>query len=302
MEGIKVSVFILTYNQEAVIGQTIESILMQQTDFPFQLVIGEDASADATLEICKSYAAKNPQQFKLLPAEKNMGLIKNFMRTLKECDGAYIAICDGDDYWTDANKLQKQVAFLDHNEDYSIVFSLKEDLLANGEFQASKQRIMPETTSFDDLVMDNYIPSVTALFRNKTISSDPPSWIVHFPFGDWPLYLWTLLDGKKIFFMNEVMAVYRTQLGASFRLRKQLSNALEVKLRILQYALKDDQFAEKKQRIDRSIHAAKDLLMRSYNRERKYGKAILVFLGILASKPSFRIIKMYFYTLYKSVA
>ena len=297
-----VSVFILTYNQQEVIEQTIQSILMQQTSFPFQLVIGEDASTDSTAKICRSYASQHPQKIKLLTAEKNMGLIKNFLRTLKACDGQYVAICDGDDYWTDPQKLQKQVEFLEENKEYSIVYSLKKDLLPDGTFQESKQLIMPAITTFDDLVIDNYIPSVTALFRNKTIDAEPPSWIENFPYGDWPLYLWTLLDGGKIYFMNEVTAVYRTELGASFALRRKMSDAIRVKLRILRFAASDEQFFSKKSSINRSIETARDLLMRSYNKEHNYLKAVSVFVRIMLSKPSFRIIKMYFYTLYKSVA
>ena len=87
-----VSVFMLTFNQEYCIAHTIESVLMQKTDFKFKLVIGEDCSTDRTLEICKKYKQKFPEKIKLITSNQNDGLIQNFIRTLKQCKGKYIAI------------------------------------------------------------------------------------------------------------------------------------------------------------------------------------------------------------------
>lgn len=289
----------LTYNQEQFIAQTIESILMQETNFNYQLVIGEDASTDTTLAICQSYATRFPEKVLLLPAEKNMGLIANFMRTLKECVGTYIAICDGDDYWTDVLKLQKQVDWLEGHQEYKMVYTLKKDLLPDGTFEKSAQLIKPVTTGFEDLVLDNYIPSVTVLFKNKTLEQSPPDWIVNFPYGDWPLYLWTLADGGKIYFMDEVTAAYRTQIGASFALRKKLSDAIAVKLEILKFAYKDPAFVAVRSLIKKSKVTSLKALMRSFNREKSYLKGAGVFLRIMLTDPSFETFKMYFYTLYK---
>ena len=149
-------------------------------------------------------------------------LIKNFKRTLMHCRGKYIAICDGDDYWIDDNKLQKQVDFLDKNLDYSIVYTLKKELLKDGTFQDPVHIAKPHTTYFSNLVIDNYIPSVTCLFINKTLLNKPPNWIFNFPYGDWPLYLWTLLDDKKIYFLKEITAVYRKGIGQSSILKKKI--------------------------------------------------------------------------------
>jgi glycosyltransferase involved in cell wall biosynthesis len=290
----------LTYNQEQFIAQTIESILMQKTSFQYQLVIGEDASTDRTLEICEKYQKVRPDAVKILRAEKNMGLIRNFMRTLKECDGAFIAICDGDDYWTDPLKLQKQVDFLEQHPDYKIVYTLKTNLLADGSFGKSSQVIMPQTTGFEDLVMDNYIPSVTVLFRNKTLTNSPPEWIVNFPYGDWPLYLWTLVDGGKIWFMDEVTAVYRTEIGASFALRKRLSDEYKVNLQIFKYAIKDPQFTPVKIHLKKGRLHKLEGLMKCYVREGSHLRSLALFLRILIANPSWKPIKMYFYSLKKN--
>jgi glycosyltransferase involved in cell wall biosynthesis len=142
------------------------------------------------------------------------------MRTIKECDGKYVAICDGDDYWIDEYKLQKQVGFLESNPEYSIVYTRVRKLFPNGEFKESNATPKKITTDFEDLILDNYIPSATVLFKNLQYSGKLPFWIVKFPYGDWPTYLWTVKDGGKIHFLDEVTAVYRMDIGESFKIRK----------------------------------------------------------------------------------
>lgn len=114
-----VSVCIIAYNIEPFIGEAIESVLMQKTNFPVQLVIGEDMSPDSTRQICIEYKNKYPDKIKLILNDKNLGLTANSINTQNHCDGKYIAMCDGDDYWTDPNKLQIQVDFLETHPDYA---------------------------------------------------------------------------------------------------------------------------------------------------------------------------------------
>ena len=106
-----VSIASITYNHEKFIAQAIDSFLMQETDFDFEIIIGEDCSTDDTLKIIKEYKAKYPDIIKLITSESNVGMMTNFIRTLEACSGKYIALCEGDDYWTDTLKLQKQVNF-----------------------------------------------------------------------------------------------------------------------------------------------------------------------------------------------
>jgi len=115
-----VSVFMMAYNHEKYINQAIECILMQKTNFNFDIVIGEDFSTDKTRQIILDYQLKYPSKFKLLLHKKNIGAMANQMAVLKACTGKYIALCEGDDYWTDPYKLQKQVDFMDANEGYSM--------------------------------------------------------------------------------------------------------------------------------------------------------------------------------------
>jgi len=112
----------ITYNHERYISEAIDGILMQECDFEYELVIGEDYSTDNTRKICEQYAAKYPNKIKLLQSVNNWGMNSNFIRTVKECNSKYIALCEGDDYWTDPLKLQKQVDFLEKNKEYSLCF------------------------------------------------------------------------------------------------------------------------------------------------------------------------------------
>ncbi|OQX73022.1 MAG: hypothetical protein B6D61_13025 [Bacteroidetes bacterium 4484_249] len=118
-----VSVCMITYNHEPFIARTIESVLSQKTDFPFEVVIGEDFSTDGTRKICKKYQERYPQIIKLLNSDKNLGVNQNLIRTLKSCKGKYIATLEGDDYWTDPLKLQKQVDLLETHSKYNLCFT-----------------------------------------------------------------------------------------------------------------------------------------------------------------------------------
>ena len=112
----------LTYNQERYINEAIRSVMLQETNFPFELVIGNDASTDCTGTICADWQKKYPEQIVLFNRKKNLGLQQNFIQTYTRCRGQYIAICEGDDFWTDKRKLQIQADFLDTHPDYSTCF------------------------------------------------------------------------------------------------------------------------------------------------------------------------------------
>ena len=120
---IKVSIRLMCYNQEKYIAQAIDSILMQRVDFDYEIVVGDDYSTDSTLKIINKYQENYPQLFKILERNHRVGRLRNFAETVENCRGKYIALLDGDDYWVDPNKLQKQVEFLDKNPEYVICFT-----------------------------------------------------------------------------------------------------------------------------------------------------------------------------------
>ena len=128
----KLSIGILTYNQEKYIRQCLDSVLMQKVAFDYEIVVGDDASTDGTQDVLCDYAKRYPGKFVLLLGEKNEGISMNYKKVLTACEGEYVALCEGDDYWTDRNKLQKQVDFLENHPDYGFVGAYSTLLFPDG--------------------------------------------------------------------------------------------------------------------------------------------------------------------------
>jgi glycosyltransferase involved in cell wall biosynthesis len=118
-----VSIKMITYNHAPFIAQAIEGVLQQKTNFPFELVIGEDCSTDGTREIVFDYKEKFPDIIRVITSEKNVGMKKNSLRVLNACRGKYFAFCEGDDYWQNPDKMQKQVDYLESHPECGLVYS-----------------------------------------------------------------------------------------------------------------------------------------------------------------------------------
>jgi glycosyltransferase involved in cell wall biosynthesis len=211
----KVSICTITYNHGSYIKEAIESFLNQKTDFEYEIIISDDCSTDNTLDIIESYALKNPGKFRIIKHDQNIGMIPNFKEAIDACRGDYVAICEGDDYWIDMNKLQRQVDILDSHPEYSICFH-KARLLFDrvepfdfGDINA----VTKEVSSFTDLVNGNYIHTPTVVYRNHLFGKYPEKFL-KYKFGDWPLHLLNAEKGN-IYFIPEELAVYRiTNAGA----------------------------------------------------------------------------------------
>jgi hypothetical protein len=198
--------------------------------------------------------------------------------------------------------LQKQVGFLESNPEYSIVYTRVRKFFPNGEFKESNATPKKITTDFEDLILDNYIPSVTVLFKNLQYSGTLPFWIFKFPYGDWPTYLWTVKDGGKIHFLDEVTAVYRMDIGESFKIRKKISTIVKTDLLITVEILEDLGFAHKRKTVKKALIIRKISLMVRYNREGNYLKAIkLYFYNARYDLQNFPVTRMYLYSFYKKL-
>jgi glycosyltransferase involved in cell wall biosynthesis len=166
-----ISVLMITYNHENYIRMSIESVLAQKTNYPIQLIVGEDFSTDKTRIICEGYAYKHPEIIKLLPSKKNFGVIPNLIRTIQACTGLYIAICEGDDYWTDPLKLQKQVDFLEENPEYGMVSTDISLIDKNGNPLPDDNMVLRQrehrkpTVGFFDLLNINLVNTLTVVAR-----------------------------------------------------------------------------------------------------------------------------------------
>ena len=118
-----ISVVVLTYNQAETIGRALDSILMQRCHVPFEIVIGEDCSTDNTRDICQTYAQQHPDIIRLICNERNKGIVDNYYDCLLACRGKYIADCAGDDFWIDAQKLEKEVRVMEAHPEVTMVIT-----------------------------------------------------------------------------------------------------------------------------------------------------------------------------------
>jgi glycosyltransferase involved in cell wall biosynthesis len=297
-----ISVVMITYAQEKYIREAIEGVLMQTCDFEVELIIANDCSPDETNGIIRNIIENDPngRLIKYHFQEENIGMMPNFHFALSKAKGKYIAICDGDDYWIDEFKLQKQVNFLEENVNYSIVYARTKKLYSNGTFSLFDVGInQTDDKTFKDLVLKNFIPSVTVMFKNPVLVEQLPNWFKFLPYGDWPLYLIATVSGGKVKFLNEIVSVYRMNIGESFKLIKQLSNLHKENLKILNYIYEDKLFLTKKNIIRESIIKCNENLIVAYNREGKIMKGFLKLIYLLKTSGfSLRLLKTYSYSIY----
>lgn len=163
----KVSVCMIAYQHEAYIRQAIESILSQDVDFPIELVIGDDCSPDGTAAICEEFVRRDTR-VRLLSRERNLGVMPNFNRTLLACTGEYVAICEGDDYWTDPQKLRKQVQFLDAHPDYAGATHQSIVITDNVAVRTFKDSV-PSTLTTIDLIGGRLFHTASVMFRQPVL-------------------------------------------------------------------------------------------------------------------------------------
>lgn len=216
-----VSIACVTYNHELYIAQAIESFLMQETTFPFEIIIHDDASTDETQSIIKKYAKRFPSIIKTILQTKNIWQNKRISPTFTivfPCaKGKYIAWCEGDDYWTNPNKLQKQVEFLEANPDFSVCHHRIEEIFEEGIKPIKTKIIQKEVATFEDLAATgNFIYTASCVFRNNV--SILPDWFNSMPTGDFILHLFNSQFGK-IKFLDENMGVYRVHSGGIWTMK-----------------------------------------------------------------------------------
>lgn len=212
-----VNIVMVTYNQEKFIAQAIESVLMQKTDFPFKVIIGEDCSTDTTRAICVDYEKKFPDKIQVIKHSMNLGLLRNYKSVFDICTAKYLAILEGDDYWGDPLKLKKQVEILEQHDDIGFVhsnfFTLTDGKVK--EYSPPKDaRLSGEM--YDCLIQGNYIGPLTVCFRKKIMDSN-------FDFSnaienkyktlDYALWL-ELARHTKFAYIPECLATYRKEIGS----------------------------------------------------------------------------------------
>jgi O-antigen/teichoic acid export membrane protein/glycosyltransferase involved in cell wall biosynthesis len=212
----KISVLMLTYNHAAYIDEAIESVLRQRCPYPYELVIADDCSTDGTSERCAAWQAKYPDRIVYHRNAANVGLARNFYEAYGRLRGAYVAICEGDDYWLSRHKLRRQVGWLERHPDYVCCYHrVLNYVQETGEKSFSNGgRFGKRNVSLLDLAACNYITNVSAVFRRA--GAEPlPEWFLSTPTYDYALHLLNAERGMS-HFMSLPMAVYRHHQGAAW--------------------------------------------------------------------------------------
>jgi glycosyltransferase involved in cell wall biosynthesis len=205
-----------TYQHAAYIRECIEGVLMQQTTFPFEYIIGEDFSTDGTREIVFEYAKKYPDKIRVITAGYNVGMKANGRRCTRASRGKYIALCEGDDYWTDPLKLQRQVDFLEDNPEYTMCCHASFMKYENNPEKSLEVHAADSDKTFS---IDYFLePGSKNIFRTESIvfrselAKSLPDWFCNMLVGDYPLFL-ILAHHGKIQYFDQVMSVYRKHDG-----------------------------------------------------------------------------------------
>ena len=202
----KLSVVSITYNQEAFIRETLDGFVAQKTAFPVEVIIADDASTDATPGIIQDYADRHPDLFRPILRSENIGVHANFAKTLSAARGEYIALCEGDDFWTDPLKLTKQVEFLDQHPKTTVCFHpvrvVYDDGTKDEEFPPNSWR---HDLSVEALLWRNFIQTNSVVYRRLPRYEDLPPGIMPI---DWYLHVRHAVHGE-IAMLPDTMAVYR---------------------------------------------------------------------------------------------
>ncbi len=209
-----VSVRCITYNHEPYIAQALDGFLMQKTNFPFEVVVHDDASTDKTADIIREYQAKFPKIIKPIYETENQyskhdgSLVRIVNAALK---GKYVAFCEGDDYWIDENKLQMQVDFLEKNPEYGMCYTKAKQFLQEKK-KFTKRSFGSKERSFEELLQKgNNIPTLTVCIRKmimenyqQEIHPENKGWLM----GDYPLWLYCAHE-SRVKFLDYTTSVYR---------------------------------------------------------------------------------------------
>ena len=210
-----VSVICLTYNQEHYINDAIKSFLTQETNFPFEIIIQDDASTDGTAEIIRNYVKKYPNIIKPVFQKENQFSQKNkdvLVTAVSYANSEYLAYCEGDDYWTDPKKLQVQISEMQKHPNCSISFH---PILRIFPHKKKRMRIIAQHANLNkkfntkELILggSSFCPSPSFVFR-ASLFKLLPKWFFDVPIGDYFLQILASLNDGALY-INRVMAVYR---------------------------------------------------------------------------------------------
>lgn len=209
-EGVAVSVLVVTYNHARFVHQALEGVLAQQLPQPFEILVSEDCSTDDTRAIVKGYAERHPHLVRLLLSERNLRSNEVVARGLRAARGRYVALLDGDDFWTSDDKLRAQVALLDARPDVTICFHnvqvVDESSQSSGRLWNAPSQ--PKVSGLHELLRGNFIATSSVVYRRTAVAEVPGWYDGFFPVTDWPLHILYAREGR-IGYLNRTLGAYR---------------------------------------------------------------------------------------------
>lgn len=257
-----VSVAMITFNQERFIEQAVESVLAQRVDFPIEVIVGDDFSTDRTRELLGALQSRHPQQLNVILRPANLGMTRNYFDVLSRCRGKYIALLEGDDYWTDPEKLARQVAVMESHPNVDMCHHNANSLdESSGRLTPFHEKPLPAFLSGGSLLKGNPAATCTVMYRRKVTTF--PEWLHRCPLGDWTSHLLHALDGK-VAYLDRLMGVYRLHAGGIWSGQSQRRN-LEGRItttRIVQEELPAEYREELGRTIERLVNHSAEYLVR----------------------------------------
>lgn len=274
-----VSVVVITYRHELFIEKTLVSILNQETDFEYELILANDDSPDNSDKLIKEILNSHPKSYRVryFVNKPNMGVTPNSKKALDMVKGKYIALCEGDDYWIDDKKLQKQVDFLERNVDFAICFhNTRIDYFdKNLESYYLNENIHKDVFTLDDMIGEEEIwfMATASLMLRASAYGRTPDWFVKSKSGDIPIIILAARNGK-IKYLSDVMAVYRKNM-ASFSHTDSHEDENFLRNRIFMYNKLNEETGFKYDRLlKRNVARYYYMILNSYQFEDVYLKKI----------------------------
>ncbi|GMA60050.1 glycosyltransferase [Alicyclobacillus fastidiosus] len=227
MGNTKVSVLVTTYNQQEYIAEALNSVLMQEHGYPYEVIIADDCSTDNTAHIIREFQTRYPEVMRVLPTSTNVGITQNYKRGFKACTGDYVAVLEGDDYWTSRDRIRTMVEFLDRNIGCVLAFNR---YTVSNMYQSYIQP-WPINDAFQiltvsDLIRSNFIGNFsTCIYRNDVIKSLDDS-LYNMKVYDWMFNIAVSQHGF-IGYIPQVMSVYRQHPAGTWTRKSEIDKIRE---------------------------------------------------------------------------
>lgn len=225
-----VSVVMVAYRQQDLIGRAIKGVVRQKCPFDIELIVVDDCSPDETFERACEWQRRYPGVVKAFRNSRNVGLQQNYLRALKRCTGKYLAMCDADDYWCDRTKLRRQVEYMEDHPECAVTFHRVVNHFAGTGFKSLSNGGQRTDTALADLSRGNYITNCSVMYRRELVPmAELEKWFARDVWPDYPTHMLYARHGSIHYFARP-MAVYRqggkgawTAAGEKARLQKALT-------------------------------------------------------------------------------